>query len=404
MASINFKKLKTAGDVKAMLRHCELEERLKHEHSNKDINKELTENNVNYTKLTYAQSCERYDKMIKFLDSQPGANLRKDRVSCFGLTVPACKDMSETEAKDFFLDVCRVFQNEFGAKNIVSAIAHFDEIHSYIDKGEVKESRPHLHFYVIPELNGKLNGKQFSSKKRMIELNQKIDAIAREKYHKRFMTNEKVRKRSVEELKSISNNEQEQRIKTRDELLHEIEDKSKSLEKTLMELRELETKRDSKEQAYMKYQEEPLTYPNEIKRKKPLFGKETIELDADEYDRFIEKVADCEDTLLYSKQRESSIYDIEKEAKQAILEANKALDEAQRVKHRTDLLDREVKHYKKCLEGVRMYALNHDDAKLCDFADRALNALEQSKVANKSIVKTVEHTFTSPSYDNDLER
>lgn len=403
MASINFKKLKTAGDVKAMLRHCESEERLKHEHSNKDINKELTENNVNYTKLTYAQSCERYDKMIKFLDSQPGANLRKDRVSCFGLTVPACKDMSETEAKDFFLDVCRVFQNEFGAKNIVSAIAHFDEIHSYIDKGEVKESRPHLHFYVIPELNGKLNGKQFSSKKRMIELNQKIDAIAREKYHKRFMTNEKARKRSVEDLKSISNNEQEQRIKTRDELIKEIADKSKSLEKTLDELNKIQEQKGQSEEKFMKYREEPFNYPSETKRKKSLFGKETIELDADEYDSFIEKVTDCEDTLLYSKQREGTIYDIEKEAKKAIYEANKALDEAQRVKQRTEFLDKEAKHYKKCLEGVRKYALNHDDVKLCDFAYKALTALEQSKEVEKISSKVNNIAFATQSYD-DYER
>ncbi len=95
----------------------------------------------------------------------------------------------------------------------MSARPHFDEIHNYVDHGELKESRGHLHFYVIPEINGKLNGKQFSSKKRMIELNKKIDELARTKYHKKFLTHEKPRKRTVEELKAITNDETERLIK-----------------------------------------------------------------------------------------------------------------------------------------------------------------------------------------------
>ena len=103
MASINFKKLKSASSVKAMLRHCDSVERLKHEHSNQDINKDLTKENVNYTKLTYEQSCQRYDNRLKYLDNLPGANKRTDRVSCFGLTVPTCEGMTQDEAKRFFM-------------------------------------------------------------------------------------------------------------------------------------------------------------------------------------------------------------------------------------------------------------------------------------------------------------
>lgn len=399
MASINFKKLKTAGDVKAMLRHCEPEERLKHKHSNIDINNELTENNVNYTKLTYANSCERYDKRIKFLDSQPGANLRKDRVSCFGLTISACEGMDETEAKDFFLDVCQVFQNEFGGRNIVSAIAHFDEIHSYIDKGEVKESRPHLHFYVIPELNGKLNGKQFSSKKRMIELNQKIHIIAREKYHKRFMTNEKAHKCSVEELKSISNNEQEQRIKTRDELIKEISDKSKSLKNALDELNKIQEQKEQSEENFIKYKEEPLDYPNEIKRKKNLFGKTTVEVDADGYDKFISKVADCEDVLIYAKERGGYINEIEERANEKIVEANKATKEAAEFIGQSINLAEQAEHYKKSLDGVKRYATKHNDTELEAYTKRALT-LDVGKPIQKVAEKTVTHIFESPLRDD----
>ena len=47
MASVNFKKLK-GNDVKAMLRHCDSAERLKHNHKNQDIDKSRTKNNINF--------------------------------------------------------------------------------------------------------------------------------------------------------------------------------------------------------------------------------------------------------------------------------------------------------------------------------------------------------------------
>lgn len=372
MASIDFKKIKSAGELKAMLRHCDNDERLKHEHSNEDIDKEKTHENINYTKLTYGQSCARFDKRIEILDSSTNKNKRKDRVVAFGLTVPSCEGMTREESASFFMDCCKLFQSEFNARNIISAIAHYDEIHSYIVAGEMKESREHLHFYVIPEIDGQLNGKNFSSKKRMIELNKKLEKLAIEKYHKNFLTKEPARKRSVEELKSISNSEQERRIKVRDELMLEIENKSNSLKKTLMELRELEAKRDSEEQAYMNYQEEPFDYPAEIKRKKPLLGKETIEIEASEYDRFVSKVAECEDVLLYSKKREGTISEIETQFKESILEANKVLDEAEQMRNRTESLSKQARHYKKSLESIRVYAIKHDDEKLKEFATKAL--------------------------------
>ena len=42
MASVNFEKLKTSQEVKAMLRHCDKEERMTTNHSNKEINKLLS--------------------------------------------------------------------------------------------------------------------------------------------------------------------------------------------------------------------------------------------------------------------------------------------------------------------------------------------------------------------------
>ena len=56
MASVNFKKLK-GNDVKAMLRHCDSAERLKHNHKNQDIDKSRTKNNINYSLTSRVVGC-----------------------------------------------------------------------------------------------------------------------------------------------------------------------------------------------------------------------------------------------------------------------------------------------------------------------------------------------------------
>ena len=206
MASVNFKKLK-GNDVKAMLRHCDSAERLKHNHKNQDIDKSRTKNNINYSGFSYKQSCRMYDNRIRYLDSLSGANKRKDRVTCFGLTVPACRGMGQKESSEFFRDVCRVMVREYGKENVISMIGHYDEIHYYLDKGQVQNSRAHLHVYIVPEIDGKLNGKRFSSKGRMKEINKQIDDLARSKYQCPFLTGELPRRKTVEELKKVSDGE-----------------------------------------------------------------------------------------------------------------------------------------------------------------------------------------------------
>ncbi|MGI5947200.1 MAG: plasmid recombination protein [Lachnospiraceae bacterium] len=222
MASVNFQKIKSTSTVKAILRHCDKEERLRHEHSNKDIDIAETHKNVSYIKLSYEQKCKRYDNRIKYLDSLPCANKRADRVVAFALNVSACENMSYDEAKEFFKDVSKIYLQKFGVENIISLDAHFDEIHQYLDNGTVKESRAHLQSVVIPEINNKLNGKKFSSKKAMMELNQEIDKLAKEKYHKKFLTHEKPRHKTVEELKHLSDDEVIERTKKLEKAQQEL--------------------------------------------------------------------------------------------------------------------------------------------------------------------------------------
>ena len=206
MASVNFEKLKAAQQVKAMFRHCDGEKRLETNHSNIDINKSTTHNNMQGN-LDYDAACKRYDGRIAYLDSQPGANRRKDRVTCFGLNVPAPKDLKPEDEKAFFMLVLEIIKNQYGEDNIIQYYMHQDEKHKYINSetGEQCMSRAHMQCYVVPEHNNKLNGKWFSSKSNMIKINNAIHKMSLEKFGIVFMDGSKKKSRkTVEQLKSES--------------------------------------------------------------------------------------------------------------------------------------------------------------------------------------------------------
>lgn len=206
MASVNFEKLKAAQQVKAMFRHCDEEKRLYTNHSNIDINKSATPNNLQGS-LDYDAACKRYDERIAFLDSKPGANRRKDRVTCFGLNVPAPKDLKPEDEKAFFMDALEIIKNQYGEDNIIQYYMHQDEKHKYInaETGEQCMSRSHMQCYVVPEHKGKLNGKWFSNKSNMIKLNNAIHKMAQEQFGVMFMDGSKKKSRkTVEQLKSES--------------------------------------------------------------------------------------------------------------------------------------------------------------------------------------------------------
>lgn len=206
MASVNFEKFKIAQQVKAMFRHCDEEKRLEANHSNIDINKSATPNNMQGN-LDYNAACRKYDDRIAFLDSKPGANKRKDRVTCFGLNVPAPKDLKPEDEKAFFMEVLEIIKNQYGEDNIIQYYVHQDEKHEYInaETGEQCMSRTHMQCYVVPEHNGKLNGKWFSNKSNMIKLNNAIHRMAQEQFGVMFMDGSKKKSRkTVEQLKSES--------------------------------------------------------------------------------------------------------------------------------------------------------------------------------------------------------
>lgn len=206
MASANFEKLKSPQEVKSRLRHCDKEERLNHDHNNEHIDKSITGSNLQYER-SYKESCDMYDERIKYLDSLDGANKRKDRVTCFGIEIPCPLGLQEDMEEQWMNDINNIVTNQYGSVNVIGMYLHRDEKHEYMDSETAgkKMSRTHIHFYVVPEVDSRLNGKQFSSKANIMKLNNAIHDMTQSRYGLDFMDGTKRKsKASVESLKNKS--------------------------------------------------------------------------------------------------------------------------------------------------------------------------------------------------------
>ena len=208
MASVNFEKYKSAQAVKAVVKHCDKEQRqLTENHSNQDINKNMSCKNLQYSNTNYKSTCKRFDDRIAFLDTLENQNKRKDRVLCFGLEIPCPADLPADKEVDWMKQVNQILLHRFGRDNVMNLYFHRDEQHKYTDAETGKEriSKNHIHAFVVPEIDGKLNGKEFSSKKNMIELNNQIQLMTQQQFGVDFMDGSKKKsKKSVESLKNAS--------------------------------------------------------------------------------------------------------------------------------------------------------------------------------------------------------
>lgn len=223
MASVDYAKLGGAAGAKADMRHCCTDERLKRSHSNADIDKAKTADNVAYgAGGSYADLCRAYDERVAYLDATTNTNRRKDRQTCFSLYIPRPGDLTDPEKiDDWAADVYQLVVDRCGADNVLGGILHKDEVHDYLDHGEQKTSREHLHIFIVPEVNGSLNGKRFSSRAAMKAMNQAIEAMTLKKYGVRFMTGEKKKSQTVEQLKAQSMREELERTR---ETLHKAQE------------------------------------------------------------------------------------------------------------------------------------------------------------------------------------
>lgn len=217
MASANFKKCK-GSDASAIIRHCDSAERLKHEHSNKEIDLSRTKDNLTwFRELSYRDTMKRLKDRIAYLDATTNTNHRSDRVESYAIEIPIPADRSYGDNyKPIANDIMSIMERRFGKDNIVNAYLHVDEIHDYIDSvtHEKRTSMAHIHAIVVPEIDGRLCGKQFSSKKAMRELNRELDEMFLNRYGVKFLKNDKQLEcgRSVEDLKVASYQQLEKQV------------------------------------------------------------------------------------------------------------------------------------------------------------------------------------------------
>lgn len=246
MASVNYQKIKTAREVKAKIRHDEKEQRKQANHTNPNINKELTDTNLSYRRktlpsgskkpLSYDEICEGYDRVMKDLDAKKGANKRKDRVTCLSLEVPTPNGMTEDQEEDYFMQLGKIFEEEFEECYLLDGFFHRDEKHRYYDPEDkdYKESRNHATFRYIPIKDGKLNAKKTLTRSKMRQVNARLNEMCMDRYGLEFNTGKGKRGKSVEQLKAETNlaemKKTDEELESKRKDLQELNDKYNTLD------------------------------------------------------------------------------------------------------------------------------------------------------------------------------
>lgn len=209
MASVNWMKMKTAQQVKAVLRHdCKDTREAAKTHTNADLNKDLTGQNYGVGD-TYDTAREAFLKRLEEVTA--GKTVRKDAVVGVGFSIPAPVDLPEAREKDWFNRVYEILGEKYGKDNICCYAVHEDERHEYIDPDskESRMSRSHAQGVMVPEVGGRLCAKEFVSRARMIEINNVIDEMSKQEFGVQFMDGTKKKSRgSVETMKQRSAQEQ----------------------------------------------------------------------------------------------------------------------------------------------------------------------------------------------------
>lgn len=201
-------KCKGTGQAKAMLRHDDKEMREVSEHSNADIDKTKTKQNFSIKGLSYEEKCKFYDERIRALDNSTNTNKRKDRVTMQSMIVYVPIGLSDADVVKWCHRASEILEKKYGAENHIDSDVHLDERHMYYDPEQDAEvmSRVHMHCNYIPEVNGKLNGKAFSSRRNIMDVNRQLDIMSKIEFNVSYMTGKgKHPSKSVEVLKNASN-------------------------------------------------------------------------------------------------------------------------------------------------------------------------------------------------------
>ena len=200
MASINIEKIKSKHGIQSIIQHNKREHA---RYSNEDIDLSKTRLNTTMEQKT-ADECYQYFKdRLNELDNTTNTNFRKDRVEAIGIEFTIPNEVDSSKFEEF---AYRYLCDKYGKENIISADCHRDEVHDYIDNGEVKESLEHIHAVVIPVDNsGKLNAKKvMGNKYEMKQMQKDFDELVFKEFGIKYQKGTVPKKKTVEELKRSS--------------------------------------------------------------------------------------------------------------------------------------------------------------------------------------------------------
>ena len=175
-------------------------------HANYHIDKSKTHLNFTYRGLDYKGLCKAFDDKMASVDIGRESSGQNARVVLQSVILYPPAALPREKEREWFMDAGRVMEAQFG-DNLLEIQFDMDEEHEYPDKdtGEKRMSRNHGHARLFPEVNGKLNGKAFSSSANMRALNHALDVMSVKKYGVPMMDGTKKKGgASVEALKAAS--------------------------------------------------------------------------------------------------------------------------------------------------------------------------------------------------------
>lgn len=201
-------------------------------HSNENINPELSPGNFYVGCNSYAEAVDNAEKRLKEVDAVlPPKRLKKDRVEALMVNIPCPLEITEQgRTKEFFDKVNDCMKDYFGEKNWHGMEVHVDEVHQYYDPKLHKEctSLVHAHGVATPYVEGKgVNCKSFMTKANLAKATKVVDDMCLREFGVSFRTYRDPQHKSVEELKSetnIARNELQRVVDTQNKMIDQNRD------------------------------------------------------------------------------------------------------------------------------------------------------------------------------------
>lgn len=176
-------KCKSVQKVKAWFRHNDKDRRLEGQHTNPHIDKSKTKDNFTYRGLSYKQMCDVFDGLLSSVDVGRESTGKNARVLLQTVILYPPKGLTRTQEVEWFMEAGKVLEARYG-KNLIEIQFDMDEEHEYTDPvtKEKVMSRNHGHARLFPEVNGKLNAKEFASRAEIKALNHALDVMSVQKF------------------------------------------------------------------------------------------------------------------------------------------------------------------------------------------------------------------------------